>query len=210
MSSVQSLNQSNQPKVQSSPPQEAKNSRSHHLDLSEFPILKGLARRITNLIQGLTFHNDSLYNSPTRDQQSESPKETSKTPHLSKMFKCSHMPSIEFSDFVERFKRCGEIRDEVFTLSFILIKRVMKQVEVDSALYVHKLFAVVLFISHKYLVDTEAWFLETFSELAGIKKKRLEKMELHLMKEVLGFKVYTSSEEFERAEKCLLAYAMLK
>ena len=207
MSSIQPLKHySSQPKAPSCPPQEATKSRSS----CPGPIPKGFARRITNLIKGLTFQNDTAAKSPKRKNQSQFTKEPSETPHLSEMFKCSLMPSIHFSDFVERFKRYGEIRDQVFTLSFILIKRVMKEVEVDSALYVHKLFAVALFISHKYLVDTEVWFLETFSELAGIPKKDLEKMELHLMTEVLDFRVYASVKQFERAEKCLLAYAMLK
>ena len=96
--------------------------------------------------------------------------------------------------------------------AFKLLRRAIKKAEDETvtARMIHKMLAVSILVSYKFIEETTAWTLVEFSKLAGVSTKELEQMELAFVIEMLGFEVSINSTDLVKTKKCLIAYSKLK
>jgi hypothetical protein len=99
----------------------------------------------------------------------------------------------------------GNINEKVFITAYVLIERAMENFEV-SYKDLHKLLIASIFVSHKFLTDTETWFLEDFCLLSGIKKAELEKLDIVFCTEALKWNLWVKSNEYENVKRRMMRY----
>ena len=113
-----------------------------------FSICKGLSRRLMNVIKFLELAHQ---NQSVTSEEASNPerKDLKRQRRALNRLKCEIMPKISIRRYIKRIKKGGGMDDSVFVIAFILIKRAMGLVSVDSAHYIHKLlrFLCLLLIS---------------------------------------------------------------
>lgn len=106
-----------------------------------------------------------------------------------------------YFQFVKKFSLEEGIYDTVFVHSIILAKKV-KAALIDKFEFKPKefmfLYAGCLFLSIKYVVDTEKWFLEDFANIAKFNKSIIHKMELFVLETGLNFNMSLLHCQFEK------------
>ena len=178
----------------------------------EVVLPKRVSRTINALSKKLDYLSNSLKFAENLNSQKNSsvpsPK-SSKNRNLAKpeitAFRCTTVPSITLKDFLVRFAVMGNINEKVFITAYVLIERAMENFEV-SYKDLHKLLIASIFVSHKFLTDTETWFLEDFCLLSGIKKAELEKLDIVFCTEALKWNLWVKSNEYENVKRRMMRY----
>lgn len=166
--------------------------------------IKGLAYRLSQTAQILSMETSESSSTSTSRKT-----KTTKNQKL-KIFDCRKIPKISFKKFLKRFQKVGNITEEVFITAFVLLKRALEMEDFTQANCIHKLLISSIFTSYKFLHDSQHWFLEEFSKLAGVRKQELELLEICFVEEVLNFRIFVSEKEFLSAKRCLELYATLE
>jgi len=90
--------------------------------------------------------------------------------------------------------------------AYIYMTRAMTKLELRNPECLHKLFSCCVLAAHKFTTDTEFWYLHDWAQLAGVKKEQLLKQEQILISKVLKFKLFVSTEMFQRTCRSLKVY----
>ena len=122
---------------------------------------------------------------------------------------CKTAPTITIEEYITRFSELGDLDDQFFVTTYIYIKKTIKKLKVIDHRFVHKLIAAWLYISQKFLIDGSKWKITEFSRLAGVSPSKLRRMERYLLHQVIEFELFFRDEEYEHAERCLVAFSRL-
>jgi hypothetical protein len=100
---------------------------------------------------------------------------------------------------LKSFSKVEGIVDSVFVYALILTKRVKRSL-MEKFEFKQKEFMLIyagcLFLSIKYVVDCQKWFLEDFSHLSKIEEQLVHKMEIFVLETALNFKISVGEEEY--------------
>lgn len=89
---------------------------------------------------------------------------------------------------IQRLSHIAKLSAPEWLLAFKLSSKIFDLSEPSSNIKYAKIFAVTLYISHKFLIDTAIWFPEDFSEIIGIPTKYLKILVIKYLKQ-LDFKI---------------------
>lgn len=104
-----------------------------------------------------------------------------------------------YKKFTSRFIKVGQIKNSVFVYSLVLAKKVQKIVAEKYSFGAGEmllLYAGCFFLSIKYVIDSEKWFLDDFALVSGYDKASISKIELFLMEECLDFDASVSEKDY--------------
>lgn len=113
-----------------------------------------------------------------------------------------------YQEFLTRFMEIGEVPENVIYSAWVLNKRAVMSLKKKSSSQFEKgenllLFSASLYLSIKFLIDKEKWFIEDFSFVSGFEPNIIEEMEMNIIKDVLEFNYFISLDELEN-EKLFL------
>ena len=125
------------------------------------------------------------------DRFSEWEKESSSDPigklHYSKAdirnFNPEGVPSITLFDYITRLMNMGQFSEEFVIHSLILMERFLKYstAATSNEICFFKLFSTALYISQKMLNEINPWHTNEFSQITGIRKQEMHKLERAFM-----------------------------
>lgn len=116
----------------------------------------------------------------------------SEDPHLKKIKK-------RYSEFLKRLSNIEGITDSVIIHAFILSKKVSKILQESFIVKQGEFFEIFLiccFLSIKYVVDVFKWFLSDFAMVSKLNEKKIQRMEIFVLHNLLRYKLCTSESEY--------------
>ena len=107
----------------------------------------------------------------------------------------SHLkPSIPIDPYISRVLHFIDCSASIMTISLIYLKRIDPGLITESS--IHRLFFCAILVANKFLDDYHVGN-EFFSQVGGIKKREIIKLELAFLKQI-KFDLYVSDEEYNK------------
>lgn len=106
-----------------------------------------------------------------------------------------------YKRLIAKFDGVGEVTNSVFIYSLSLARKVKDKA---ASLYTFTtgefkmVYAACLFLSIKMVIDVEKWFIEDFSNVSGLEKDLITKMELFILEDILYFNVSVGRNEYRQ------------
>ena len=106
------------------------------------------------------------------------------------------------------FSSC-QIWGEVIVLTIVFLERALGLEQSFKREHFQKLLTGCLLLAHKYLVEDLYWQFDDLSYVSGVRSEDLERIEGCVFGEVLGWRLFVTSEEFRSAKSGLISELFL-
>jgi hypothetical protein len=97
-----------------------------------------------------------------------------------------------YKRLIAKFDGVGEITNSVFIYSLNVARKVKEKAANMFTFGVGEfkmVYAACLFLSIKMVIDVEKWYIEDFSNVSGLEKELITKMEMFIVEDILNFNV---------------------
>ena len=111
----------------------------------------------------------------------------------------------QLTEFIQLFDQSAEIETNVYIQAYTYFKKIIFVINDPLPQQILLIYLTCVFIAHKFLIETEVWYLEEFCKLMGVKATNLKKMEFILINQYLDYELWVKMDTLSRTKKYLRA-----